>query len=155
MSGLYTVGYESVDLQTFLACLLEHRIEILLDVRDYPLSRKKGFSKKALAEALTEVGIDYEHWQQLGAPKLLRHRLRETENWNEYVEGYSEILEVQEQALADLAAKAHTNVVCLMCFERDHRECHRSLVAERLQSLALIDSAMHLTPKTARLASAA
>ncbi len=149
------MGYERSDLQTFIDCLLENRIEILVDVRDYPLSRKKGFSKKALAEALSEVGIGYEHWQRLGAPKFLRHRLRETENWNEYVEGYSEILEVQEQALTDLAAKARAKAVCLMCFERDHRECHRSLVAERLQSLALIDSAMHLTPKTARLASAA
>jgi uncharacterized protein (DUF488 family) len=155
MSSLYTVGYESTDLKFFIECLVENRITVLIDVRDYPGSRKRGFSKKALAEALKRVDITYEHWRQLGAPKTLRHELRETREWEKYVKGYSEVLDSQEPTLVSLADKTSTELVCLMCFERDHRECHRSLVAERLKHLGLTGDATHLVPKTTSLAFAA
>lgn len=155
MSGLYTVGYESADLQSFIACLVENCIETLVDVRDYPLSRKKGFSKRALAEVLADAGVSYEHWQHLGAPKFLRHNLRETDDWGRYAEGYAEVLEAQPSALARLATMAQSGNICLMCFERDYRVCHRSLISERLESLGLVSATAHLTPKIARLASVA
>lgn len=82
MSDLFTVGYESTELQLFIDCLIENRVTVLIDVRDFPISRKRGFSKKSLAEALLQAGINYEHWRQLGAPKEIRHELRQTKDWD-------------------------------------------------------------------------
>lgn len=155
MNGLFTVGYEATTLELFIEQLLESRVEVLIDVRDYPLSRKKGFSKHALANALNEVGVAYEHWRQLGAPKAIRNQLKDTKDWQAYVQGYSHVLDEQESTLVELAARAEASTVCLMCFERDYRECHRSLVTNRLFELKSSLPATHLAPKLTRLANAA
>jgi uncharacterized protein (DUF488 family) len=155
VSGIYTVGYESTDVHLFVACLVESDVTVLIDVRDYPGSRKRGFSKNALADALENAGITYEHWRHLGAPKEIRHELKKTKNWLQYAEAYSTILDVQEHTLIELAVKARSERVCLMCFERDHQECHRSLVTGRLISMSLTNKAIHLSPKTTELAVAA
>ena len=49
MTELATIGYEGSAIEDFIATLKLANIEILLDVREIPLSRKKGFSKNALA----------------------------------------------------------------------------------------------------------
>ena len=54
---LYTVGYEGAVLGDFIATLKAFGIKQIIDVRDLPLSRKRGFSKNALASALAEAGI--------------------------------------------------------------------------------------------------
>lgn len=155
MINLYTIGYEGTDLQFFIRCLTENHVALLIDVRDFPGSRKRGFSKKSLAAGLANAGIAYEHWRQLGAPKEIRYELRQTRDWSKYVEAYSRVLDVQEPMLTSLAARAHEDNTCLMCFERDYKECHRSLVTERLQDLTLTGQAVHLVPKTVSLAAAA
>ena len=86
---LFTVGYEGLNLDRFLSILRAHDIECLLDVRQMPLSRKKGFSKKALAAALSQQGFDYLHWQTLGCPRPIRDQYRADGNWRDYVERFS------------------------------------------------------------------
>jgi uncharacterized protein (DUF488 family) len=50
--------------------LLRHAsIDVLIDVRDVPLSRKKGFSKNGLAQILADADIEYVHLKGLGDPK--------------------------------------------------------------------------------------
>ena len=44
-------------------------VKRLLDVREAPISRRKGYSKTALAAALAASGIDYVHLRGLGTPK--------------------------------------------------------------------------------------
>ena len=155
MSDLFTIGYESTELQLFIDCLKENCITVLIDVRDLPISRKRGFSKKSLSEALAQAGINYEHWRQLGAPREIRHELRQTKNWDKYARAYSQVLDVQKSALVDLAVRTNSDRLCLMCFERDYKECHRSLVAERLEQTTLTNGTIHLIPKTTHLAAAA
>ena len=45
MKGLFTIGYEGVSLDDFLATLENTAIDVLLDIREFPVSRRKGFSK--------------------------------------------------------------------------------------------------------------
>jgi uncharacterized protein (DUF488 family) len=47
-----TIGYEGSTIDDFVVALLHVSIDVLIDVRDLPLSRKKGFSKNQLAGAL-------------------------------------------------------------------------------------------------------
>ena len=45
-----TIGYEGSTIGDFVAALRHASINVLIDVRELPLSRKKGFSKNQLAE---------------------------------------------------------------------------------------------------------
>jgi uncharacterized protein (DUF488 family) len=48
-SGIVTIGYEGRTLGDFISTLSNHNVDLLLDVRLNAISRKPGFSKKALA----------------------------------------------------------------------------------------------------------
>jgi uncharacterized protein (DUF488 family) len=65
---LYTIGYEKTRLDAVLAALTAARIANLIDVRDRPISRRPGFSKRQLAAGVEEAGMRYFHLQTLGTP---------------------------------------------------------------------------------------
>lgn len=54
---LYTIGYEGRSLPQFIGLLKERGVQRLLDVRERPLSRRKGFSGTASSEQGTIVVI--------------------------------------------------------------------------------------------------
>jgi len=58
---IYTIGYEERTLEEFIEQLKLFNISTLVDIRENPFSRKKGFSKNALAQSLEENGIEYLH----------------------------------------------------------------------------------------------
>lgn len=128
---LHTIGYEGCTIQDVLSTLRQAGVGLLVDVRAVPMSRKPGFSKRQLAAGLDEQGIRYLHLQGLGTPKPGRDAARA---------GHPERMEAifrehmqSDRAQADLAqAKlvARENRACLLCFERDHRHCHRHIVAD-------------------------
>lgn len=127
---LLTIGYEGCTIDGVLAALKAAGVELLVDVRAVPLSRKPGFSKRQLAAGLDEAGIRYLHLQGLGTPKPGRDAARA---------GHPERMAVifrehmrSDRAQAELAqAMLFTREcrACLLCFERDHRQCHRHIVA--------------------------
>jgi len=129
---LMTIGYEKTDSETFIATLKEAGVETLVDVRELPLSRKKGFSKTALTSVLRENGIDYVHIKSLGCPKQVRHEYKNDDNWDTYKKKFMAHLAAQNDALATLNQRISHEVCCLLCFEADPSSCHRSLVATRL-----------------------
>jgi len=135
MKGLYTIGYEGAKLADFLATLELFEMDVLLDVRELPLSRRKGFSKTALREALAVAGIVYRHEKMLGSPKLIRHQLRRDWNYQQFFRDFDEHLQQQTDVLVKLAAEIEGNVA-LMCYERDHNSCHRTAVVNALGELA-------------------
>src|SRR3972149_2980881 len=75
MKKLYTIGYEGIKLDDFLETLDKAQIDVLLDIREFPISRRKGFSKNILCEALAEFDIDYRHEKALGTARYFRHHL--------------------------------------------------------------------------------
>ncbi len=130
---LFTVGYEKSAPEAFLDRLKGRGVTLLADVRDFPGSRRKGFSKRALQAILEAEGIEYLHLKSLGAPKDLRDALRGGGAWADYARAYtSRVLDRQAESLRHLARLARTHRVALLCYERDPLVCHRSLVAARL-----------------------
>ena len=113
------------------AALREAGVTLLLDVRAVPSSRKPGFSKHILAASLKAAGIDYVHLRPLGTPKPGRDAVRRGD-----VAAMERIYAAHMQgdepraALAEATALAAGRTCCLLCFEQDHRTCHRRLVAE-------------------------
>src|SRR3954453_21108705 len=73
---LTTIGYEAAELDDFVATLLAAGITRLIDVRELPISRRRGFAKRALSEALADAGIVYVHLRGLGDPKEGREAAR-------------------------------------------------------------------------------
>jgi len=131
--SLFTIGYEGLDFPDFLKFLTYHKIELLVDVREIPASRKEGFSKSFLSQALGEAGIDYAHIRALGSPSPIRKQLKADWDYDAFFSAYDDYLEQQDEALNllnDLIEKNRR--VCLMCFEKSHEECHRSRIASHV-----------------------
>ena len=74
---IISIGYERRDLSELIGLLTANGVLTLVDVRLNPISRKRGFSKKALAAALGDAGIDYRHERELGNPKENRDPFRQ------------------------------------------------------------------------------
>jgi len=144
---LYTLGYEGMTIEGFIARLKDAEVETVFDVRDMPLSHKRGFSKNGLAAALGHAGIGYEHWRSVGAPKELRHRYRADHNWNAYAAGFRAHLATRRDAVRDLAREATERKICLVCYEADADLCHRSMVAEAARKVVPLDI-VHLRAHT-------
>lgn len=135
MSALYTIGYEQRGISDFLSVLKGHGITRVVDVRQYPNSRRPGFSKSALTRLLSESGIAYESLPALGSPIDLRKAYRLTGDVVTFFKQYQRYLETQDEALAYLLSLAHTQQCCLLCYERDADECHRKIIAEFIQKM--------------------
>jgi uncharacterized protein (DUF488 family) len=128
-----TIGYEGVTIQEFVATLKRASINAIIDVRDIPLSRKKGFSKNQLAEALREHGIEYVHLKGLGDPREGREAAR-AGNYSLFRKIFAKHMnsKIAREALEHATALVGDYRACLMCFEADYEQCHRSIVAEHL-----------------------
>ncbi len=126
---LWTIGYEKTAFPAFLATLRRAGVRRIIDVRDLPLSRRPGFSKRQLAAGLMEAGIAYTHLRALGTPPAGREANRRKQ-WPLFWQIVDERLTTAEAALdlaraADLAAEAPS---CLLCYEADPATCHRCRV---------------------------
>jgi len=126
---MFTFGYEGVSIDAFIARLKKANVHSVLDVRELPLSRKPGFSKKSFAAALNEADILYAHLPTFGCPKPIRDRYKVDGNWPTYVKAFGIYLAGQKEAVAVLARFANKTNACLVCFEADFNRCHRSMVA--------------------------
>lgn len=129
---IFTVGYEGLDIQAFLSLLIKHGVRTVVDIRELPLSRKPGFSKRGLSDILADSGLDYVHMVQLGCPKEVRDRYKKDGSWKQYTIGFLQHLDGQGDALEELAAAAGQSQCALLCFEADYTRCHRSFVADAL-----------------------
>jgi uncharacterized protein (DUF488 family) len=134
-TGIIGVGYEGRDLDRFVDDLLGRGVGVLADVRLTPLSRKPGFSKRALAEAVTDAGIDYLHLRELGNPKDNRPGFAgDRTELTAARRRYADLLGDQAgDALDRLAVLAQNELVAVMCFEADEHRCHRHVVLAQVR----------------------
>jgi uncharacterized protein (DUF488 family) len=130
---LYTIGYEKAGFANFIATLKRTGVATVIDVRDLPLSRRAGFSKRQLAAGLDEAGIGYLHLRALGTPPEGREANRRRQ-WPRFWEIVEERLALPEgaAALEEAASTASAGVSCLLCYEADPCICHRRRVGEML-----------------------
>ena len=126
---IYTIGYEGTTMDEFLAALKAAGVERLIDVRALPLSRRPGFSKTPLRGALEAAGIEYVHLKALGTPAEGRSAARAGRH-DDLERIYAAQLELPEAIVqgAQMLELAAEKPSALLCFERDHEHCHRSLL---------------------------
>ena len=134
--SIFTIGYEGADIAAFVQALRQAGVWTVADVRAVAVSRRKGFSKTALAQNLDAAGIGYVHFRDLGDPKPGREaaragRMREFESiYNAHMRSPAAQLQLAE--LADLSVAGD---VALLCYEADAQGCHRSIVARAIAKL--------------------
>lgn len=133
---IYTVGYEGLTLEQFIQQLRSARVQIVIDVRDFPLSRKRGFSKTALAAALDAAGMKYLHVRSVGCPKPIRDQYRADRDWEVYTAAFMDHLQQQGVAIGELAAICAQQVAALLCYEADAGFCHRTYVAQAAAAIS-------------------
>jgi len=127
---LFTIGYEGRTLPQLIDLLQENGVRRLVDVRERPQSRKKGFSALALFEALRKEGITYEGDRALGNPPEIRTL------WTNgsLPEGKRQLRNKLRNGTAPrirlLVELARIDTVCILCVEDDINACHRSIIAE-------------------------
>lgn len=132
---LFTVGYQGRCFDEFLNLLRQNSIDTVVDVRYFPHSRKRGFSKSTLSERLNSDGIQYMHLRKLGSPPGLRRRYQKHEDINTYFNEYRRHLDGQLSTLEHLARLSRRESSCLLCLEAEPLHCHRSVIAEKIQQL--------------------
>lgn len=143
---VWTIGYENVGVPDFVAALTKAKIKTLVDIREVANSRRAGFSKNVLAASLDKAGIAYVHVKALGTPKAGRDAAKagDTKTMHKIFNAKMEEPESQ-MALAEAAERAGKGRLCLMCLEHDWRDCHRAIVAKRLEKFGC--EAVHLAPE--------
>jgi uncharacterized protein (DUF488 family) len=140
--ALLTVGYQDRSISEFVDLLRGREVDVLVDVRLNPISRKKGFSKRVLAAALEEAGIGYVHRRELGNPKEIRDKAKSTEECLRLYEDW--MRERWSTAVAALADELRGKRVCLVCMERHEADCHRSIVAREVMARLDLSCVEHL-----------
>jgi uncharacterized protein (DUF488 family) len=129
-----TIGYEGSSFKQFVDTLAADGVEKIVDVRELPLSRKRGFSKRSLEALLHAQGIEYIHLRELGCPRPIRYAYRADGNWPRYTVKYLRYLDTQDEAMQELYNLASRERCALLCFEADANRCHRSLVVQTLRA---------------------
>jgi uncharacterized protein (DUF488 family) len=124
---LVTIGYSGKTLPCLVDILRRAGVNLVVDVRALPRSRKKGFSKSALSAALKEAAIEYVHLRVAGNP--YRDQKSDVSKclalYSAHVDRHPEIVEAVDRTVDG-------RVAALLCFEANPRECHRSVIVDRL-----------------------
>jgi uncharacterized protein (DUF488 family) len=132
---LFTIGYQQTPPKAVLDELENAGVKLLVDVRAVAASRRPGFSKKQLSAGLNERGIGYLHFKDLGTPAEGRIAARAGDQ-KMLTAIFARHMKTPQarQELAELTALIDTaGPVCILCYERDHRECHRRFIAEMIE----------------------
>lgn len=163
MLRMVTIGVYGFDAESFLQCLRQAEVRLLLDVRQRRGVRGPEYAwanSLRLQAALAGAGIAYEHHPELTPTTELRQiqyaeddrqgvgKRSRQELAAEYAHRYTtEILDHADLVPIVTAVSALSNGAraALLCVELDPQACHRSLVAQRLaeQHHAAIE---HLRP---------
>lgn len=132
---IHTIGHSTREYGYFRDLLRENDIQLLVDVRSFPGSRRyPWFGQEALCTALAGDGIDYIHLPALGG---FRKPLPHSPNtgWrNASFRGYADYMQTEQfrhavDVLIGLTAAQRT---AYMCSEAVPWRCHRSLLSDAL-----------------------
>lgn len=135
-TGVWTIGHSTRAADAFLDCLTSFGIELLVDVRRFPHSRRNPvYNADALRKALFGKGIRYEFLgDELGG---LRDPQPDSPNVGlagSSFQAYADHLEstLFRRGAAKLVRLCQQKRVAYMCSERQPKDCHRKILSDYL-----------------------
>jgi uncharacterized protein (DUF488 family) len=136
MATLFTIGHSTRSLDELIGTLQAHSIEVLVDIRSFPMSRRlPHFNLESLEKSLPEAGIQYVWMKDFGgrrkksrddSPNIVL-RNQSFRNYADYM-----LSPEFEHAIADLIKLGEQSRTAYMCAERVYFRCHRMLVSDWL-----------------------
>lgn len=128
--AVYTAGYEGRSVDAFLNDFLKHGMQVVVDVRANPVSRKYGFSGRRLGEFCKKLGLEYRHAPSLGISSAARSGLNDFASFQRLLKRYEEtMLPELSTEVEDVGCLMRRQPSVLVCVEKDVRCCHRSRLA--------------------------
>jgi uncharacterized protein (DUF488 family) len=167
---IVTAGHSNLDRDSFLDLLRSAPVDLLWDVRSFPVSRFAWFRREQLEQWLPAAGIEY-RWvaalggRRAGSPAQRRHppaesppsapdapaepfALRDPHAWSESGFAAYELHMASEEflrAALELIETGAERNVAIVCAEALWWRCHRSMIADFLVFAG--SDAVHLQPK--------
>lgn len=133
---IWTIGHSTRSLEEFFNLLNSFKIDLLVDVRRFPGSKRyPHFNKENFEESLKENGFEYQHLEDLGGRRKVHPDSTNTAWRLESFQGYADYMETDEfkTSLEKLKEYASSKRVAIMCAEAVWWSCHRSLIADNLK----------------------
>jgi uncharacterized protein (DUF488 family) len=132
---IYTIGYERRDGESLMNILRDQGIKMLADVRERAMSRKPDFRAAALKAFCDDAGIEYQPWPCLGSTSEQRDELQTSGDFQAFSRRFrAHALRTMALHLDRLAESVKKKPTALLCYERLHEECHRSIIADLVAS---------------------
>ncbi len=129
--AVYTAGYEGRSVDAFFNDIMKRGIDVVVDVRANPVSRKYGFSGLRLTEFCKKLGLDYRHVPSLGIPSSARAGLNGFASYQRLLNRYEQAMLPERLAeVKDVGRLMRRQPSVLVCVEKDVRCCHRSRLAD-------------------------
>lgn len=132
---ILTAGHSTRTFDELLGVLVAHRVQLVVDVRRFPASRRHPqFNREVLEEGLGRAGVEYLWLPAIGGR---RSRLPNSPHtaWREPAfAGYADHMDTEEfrGGVRVLIERAKGKVTCLLCAEALPQKCHRRLIADWL-----------------------
>lgn len=139
MTTVFTVGHGTKPTEELVDVLKSAGVEILVDVRRYPGSRRNPhFSREALEKSLPHAGITYE-WRgdTLGGRReRVNPNSRHQSLRNKAFKGYADYMDTEEfrDAIKELETQAESKAIAIMCAETLWWKCHRRMISDALHA---------------------
>lgn len=120
MKKIYSIGTSNRSQEDFHEVVLSFGIELLVDVRRFPKSRFRHFTREHLEAFSQERNIAYIWLSELGGYRS---------------GGYEEYMRSDDfrHALSRLEKLALDRITAFFCAERFPSKCHRRFIAQRLE----------------------
>lgn len=136
MNQIWTIGHSTQPFDEFVKMLQAFQIEMVVDIRSFPGSRKfPQFNKETLIETLPLNGIKYIHLLALGGRrKALADSVNTT--WRHPAfRAYADYIQTPEflEGIRELEILGKEKRVAYMCSEAVWWRCHRSMVSDYLK----------------------
>lgn len=119
---IFTIGYAGRNFKDLLKVLQDNKIRLIIDVRRWPTSKWKIYARENLNKELKKHNIGY-FWlgRELGGYR------GSYEKWmvsKEFKSGIERLLKLQ-----------HGTRACILCLERNWRDCHRRYIVRYLRKV--------------------
>lgn len=136
MNQIWTIGHSTHPFDEFVNMLQSFQIEMVVDIRSFPGSRKfPQFNKETLVDSLPQNGIAYFHLLALGGRRKVLSDSINT-NWRHPAfRGYADYMQTPEfiEGIKELEVLGKQKRVTYMCSEAVWWRCHRSMISDYLK----------------------
>ncbi|MEO9022303.1 MAG: DUF488 domain-containing protein [Ginsengibacter sp.] len=133
---IWTIGHSTRTLEELVEMLHSFQIEMLVDIRSYPGSRRyPQFNKEALEVSIPQNHILYTHLKSLGGRRKVNPDSKNTAWRHVAFRGYADYMETKDfkKGIEDLETIAIKQRTAYMCSEAVWWRCHRSMVSDYLK----------------------